>query len=115
MAISDELADLPQRERERRKVGHFASHILTSPRSFQRNNIRWTIHDFGRVDRDDVPMLRLVVSARPAPNGQWLFQEKELFFVNPPILVPDGEDGAGKPRFREDLKEALRTMLDALL
>lgn len=88
--------------------------------SFTLNGVRWTIHESALVEQNGVPMVRAVLSARVAPNGAWLIEQSSsrnpFYWVNPPVLVPDGLEADGTtPKYKEDLIAVGAAMLGQLL
>lgn len=109
MGVREEIALLPPEQRGAHKASRLAAIAMTLQPAWQRDGVHWRIHEAGLIHNAG---LRLMVSCR---RGKTVIvpasDPVELWFFNPPIMVPDGTDADGKPQaFREDLAEAVKGM-----
>lgn len=133
MGVREEIAAIRDGEGEPQEKARLIANLKATrlhqgipsmSRPFQRDNIRFTMRSkdgFALEERDGVQMLRIVFQAQQLPNGPMLLEYDDPrnphYFINPPIMVPDGEEedpdnpGQMRPKFREDLLEAVRLML----
>jgi hypothetical protein len=119
MPVKDEIAGLDRRAAASLKAQRIAEVMPSMTRPFQRDGVRYTIgnRNFGTETVNALTMLWVRFEAKVANTGEVIIALDDPanphYFVNPPIMVPDGVDAEGKPKFKEDLAEALRQMIQA--
>lgn len=91
-----------------------AANLQSAARPYTRGGYRWVITDF----RAEGNMLVVTARVHRGTNqqGPVVIAEDDplnpMCIVNPITQVDDGTDINGAPKYREDLTEALRVMLD---
>jgi hypothetical protein len=89
------------------------------------DGIRWTVHDARWAGIGSTPAVIARLSARIAPNGAWLAEQKQFVIIDPPIMVQAGEEAnpdhdpanprsrPTRPVYEENLVEAAKAWLIA--
>lgn len=111
MGVKDLIKDKPANERNDIKIKEL---IKSQVKNFSKKGFDIEILELGQ----ETNRLKVIVKAKK--DGVELFVDNPLYFLNPPIMVPDGTkrteiDEHGNlielDNFKEDLDEALQEMI----